>query len=56
MSKNKIFEELKENPEYKKILEGMSNEERQMAEKAASELLEAFERDVLEPLRNLPKK
>lgn len=51
-----LVKTLKENPEYQKILEKMSDEERQIAEKAAEALLVQFEENVLKPLKNIPKK
>jgi hypothetical protein len=52
----KLFEELKETPEFKKTLEKMSDEERRLAEKASEELLRHFEENILVPLRNSLKK
>jgi hypothetical protein len=50
------FKELTENPEYQKILAKMSDEERKIAEKAAQDLFEQFERNVILPLKNSFKK
>lgn len=51
-----ILKELREHPEYKKIVEKMSDEERQLAEKAIADLVQQFEQNVLEPLRNIKLK
>lgn len=53
---NDILKELKEHPEYKKIVAKMSDEERQLAEKAIADLVEHFDQNILEPLRNVKLK
>lgn len=56
MTDEDLVKSLKENPEYKKALEKMSDEERQIAEKASEALLRDFEEKVLGPIRNGFKK
>lgn len=51
-----ILKELKNSPEYQKILEKMSDEERALAEKGVEDLLRDFEQNVLTPLRNVKLK
>lgn len=52
----KILDDLKESEAYKKILEKMSDEERQQAEMAAAKLLGDFERNILGPLKETIEK
>lgn len=51
-----LLDELKNNPEYLKILEKMSDEERKLAEQGIAAMLSQFEQNVLEPLRNVKLK
>lgn len=51
-----LLKELKEHPEYNKILEKMSDEERKLAEQAISDMFKQFEQNVLEPLKNVKLK
>lgn len=51
-----ILKDLKDHPEYKKIIAKMSDEEKQLAEKAVADLVEQFEQNILEPLRNIKLK
>jgi hypothetical protein len=48
-----LLKELKQNPEYKKIVEKMSDEERKLAEQAITDMFQQFEQSILGPLKNL---
>lgn len=47
-----IIKDLQNNPEYQRLIEKMSSEERQMTEKAVEALLKEFEEKIIAPLKN----
>lgn len=55
-SASKIYEEVKNSPEMKKVYEQMSNEEKILSDTAILNLLKEFEENVLSKLEKLKNK
>lgn len=56
MTASKIYEEVKNSPEMKKVYEQMSNEEKILSDTAILNLLKEFEENVLSKLEKLKNK
>lgn len=48
-----LFQQLLENPYYKELLEKLPEDEREVVVKALREITEHFEKNLLNPIRNL---
>jgi len=50
---SKLFEQLLENPYYKELLDKLPDDERDVVIKALRQITEQFEKNLLDPIRNL---
>ena len=53
---SELFEQFLEDPYYQELLKKLPKEERLVVIKALREITETFEKNLLEPVRNINKK